>query len=164
MQDLKFLSKDTKLTNYSVIPNELFGLGISSTAMILYAKLLNRSNLSISTGQIDDAGKVYIFYKIEDLAKELGRGLSAIKININELVAAGLIEKRRADKGRANIIYVKVPASSVVGKKVTYEGVEKQPYNGSKSAFLGGRYVTPNNYSNNTKIITNYDFQEGESL
>ena len=164
MQYLKFLSKDTRLTNYSVIPNDLFGLGISSTALILYAKLLNRSNLSISTGQVDNDGKVYIFYKIEDLAKELGRGLSAIKLNINELVTAGLIEKRRANKGRANIIYVKVPESSVVGKKVTDEGVEKQPYNGSKSAFPRGRYVTPNNYRNNTKIITNYDFQEGESL
>ena len=90
--------------------------------------------------------------------------MSTIKININELVAAGLIEKRRADKGRANIIYVKVPESSVVGKKVTYKGVENGPYNGSKNAFSRGRYVTPNNYSNNTKIITNYDFQEGESL
>lgn len=133
-------------------------------AMILYAKLLNRSNLSISTGQVDAFGKVYIFYKIEDLAKELGRGLSAIKININELVDVGLIVKRRADKGRANIIYVKVPEASVVGKKVTYKGVENGPYNSSKSDFPRGRYVTPNNYSNNTKIITNYDFQEGESL
>ena len=76
MQYLKFLSKNTRLTNYSVIPNDLFGLGISSTALILYAKFLNRSNLSISTGQVDNAGKVYIFYKIKDLAKELGRGLS----------------------------------------------------------------------------------------
>ncbi len=64
--------------------------------------------------QVDNTGKVYIFYKIEELAKELGRGLSAIKININELVTAGLIQKRRADKGRANIIYVKVPDSSVI--------------------------------------------------
>ena len=69
MEDLHFLSKNTKLTNYSVIPNDLHGIGLSSTALVLYAKLLNRSNLSISTGKVD------------------------------ELVAAGLVEKKRMMKG-----------------------------------------------------------------
>ena len=54
MHDLRFLSKETRLTNYSTIPNELYGEGISSTAMIVYAKLLNRGNLSISNGRVDD--------------------------------------------------------------------------------------------------------------
>lgn len=36
---------------------------------------------------------------------------------MNELVSAGLIEKRRADKGRANMIFVKVPESSVTDTK-----------------------------------------------
>jgi hypothetical protein len=73
MNDLKFLNKHTRLTNYSTIPNELYGENISSTAMIVYAKLLNRANLSISNGRVDELGRVYVFYRIEDLADEIGR-------------------------------------------------------------------------------------------
>ena len=36
----QYLSKSTRLTNYSVIPNDLFALGLSSTATVLYSKLL----------------------------------------------------------------------------------------------------------------------------
>ena len=43
MDGLQFLTKGTKLTNYSVIPNDLHGGELSSTATILYSKLLNRS-------------------------------------------------------------------------------------------------------------------------
>lgn len=78
MEDLHFLSKNTKLTNYSVIPNDLHGIGLSSTALVLYAKLLNRSNLSISTGKVDEHGRVYVFYKLEDLASRIQTLLSRI--------------------------------------------------------------------------------------
>lgn len=105
----QYLSKSTRLTNYSVIPNDLFALGLSSTATVLYSKLLNRANLSIANGRVDEHGRIYILYRQEDLAHELGKSVSAVKINLNELVEAGLVEKRRADKGRANMIYVKVP-------------------------------------------------------
>lgn len=119
MHDLRFLSKETRLTNYSVVPNELYGEGISSTALVVYAKLLNRSNLSISNGRMDEVGRVYVLYRISDLAQEIGRSTSTIKEKINELVEAGLIEKRRADTGRANLIFVKVPESSLTDGKPT---------------------------------------------
>ena len=76
MHDLRFLSKETRLTNYSTIPNELYGEGISSTAMVVYAKLLNRANLSISNGRVDEVGRVYVLYRISDLAQEIGRSTS----------------------------------------------------------------------------------------
>ena len=161
---MRFVDVKTKLTNYSVVPNDLYGIGISSTALVLYAKLLNRTNLSISNNRVDEFGRVYVLYKLEDLAQELGRSVSAIKSNMNELVSAGLIEKRRADKGRANMIFVKVPESSVTDTKLPQIGAENKPYYGSKIVGSRGVKVASNNYKNNTKIITNYDFEEGESL
>lgn len=116
MEALQFLTRGTKLTNYSVIPNDLHGGELSSTATILYSKLLNRSNLSITNGKLDEQGRVYINYKLEDLAEEMGKSLTTIKENMRELVDVGLIEKKRMTKGRANMIYVKVPSSSIVGK------------------------------------------------
>ena len=133
MQDLRFLSKETRVTNYSTIPNELYEEGIGSTAMVVYAKLLNRANLSISNGRVDEVGRVYVLYRISDLAEEIGCSTSTIKEKINELVEAGLIEKRRADTGRANLIIVKVPESSLTdGKPATY-GRDNKPFNGGKN-------------------------------
>lgn len=164
MHDLRFLSKETRLTNYSTIPNELYGEGISSTAMVVYAKLLNRANLSISNRRVDEVDRVYVLYRISDLAQEIGRSTSTIKEKINELVEAGLIEKRRADTGRANLIFVKVPESSLTDGKSAIYGTDNKPYNSGKINHTTGGKVTPNNYKNKTNIITNYNFEEGESL
>lgn len=164
MHDLRFLSKETRLTNYSVVPNELYGEGISSTAMVVYAKLLNRANLSISNGRVDEVGRVYVLYRISDLAQEIGRSTSTIKEKINELVEAGLIEKRRADTGRANLIFVKVPESSLTDGKPARYGTDNKPYNSGKTNHTTVGKVAPNNYKNKTNRITNYRFEEGESL
>ena len=158
MEALQFLTRGTKLTNYSVIPNDLHGSGLSSTAIVLYAKLLNRSNLSITNGKVDEQGRVYINYKLEDLAKEMGRSLSTIKENMNELVLAGLVEKQRMTKGRANMIYVKVPDTSIAGKTPVV-GTENRPYKGQKPASTwGGKSATNNN--NKQESITSYKYGE----
>ena len=150
----QYLSKSTRLTNYSVIPNDLFALGLSSTATVLYSKLLNRANLSIANGRVDEHGRIYILYRQEDLAHELGKSVSAVKINLNELVEAGLGEKRRADKGRANIIYVKVPEGSLieigaVDRKATVHGTENKPYKSSKSSSTRVNFQATNNSNSN---------------
>ena len=158
MHELHFLTQGTKLTNYSVIPNDLHGEELSSTATILYSKLLNRSNLSITNGKVDEFGRVYINYKLEDLAEEMGKSLSTIKENMRELVDAGLIEKKRMRKGRANMIYVKVPSSSIVGKSPVV-GTENRPYKGQKTASTwGGKSATNNN--NKQESITSYKYGE----
>lgn len=59
MMTFQFLSKASRLTNYSTIPNELFSMDLSSTATILYAKLLNRANLSIANGRADERQNLY---------------------------------------------------------------------------------------------------------
>lgn len=160
----QYLSKSTRLTNYSVIPNELFALGLSSTATVLYSKLLNRANLSIVNGRVDEKGRIYILYRQEDLAHELGKSVSAVKINLNELVEAGLVEKRRAEKGRANIIYVKVPEGSIVSiaatdRKVTDNRAENKPYKSSKTSSARVSFQAPNN-SNSNRTNNTYIYGE----
>ena len=158
MDGLQFLTQGTKLTNYSVIPNDLHGGELSSTATILYSKLLNRSNLSITNGKVDEVGRIYINYKLEDLAEEMGKSLTTIKENMRELVDAGLIEKKRMTKGRANMIYVKVPETSIVGKSPVV-GTENRLYKGKKIASTwGGKLATNNNNKQDT--ITSYKYGE----
>lgn len=161
----QYLSKSTRLTNYSVIPNDLFALGLSSTATVLYSKLLNRANLSIANGRVDEKGRIYILYRQGDLAHELGKSVSAVKINLNELVEAGLVEKRRADKGRANIIYVKVPEGSLIeigatDRKATVHGTENKPYRSSKTSSTRVSFHPSNNSNNNGMNNNSYIYGE----
>ena len=102
----QYLMNGSRITNYSVIPNKVCEMNISSTAKVIYAKLLNRAQLSASNGFVDSLGRVYVIYTIEDLSKELGKCNSTIKDNLREITRVGLIEKKRSSKSRANMIFV----------------------------------------------------------
>lgn len=104
--------------------------------------------------------RIYILYRQEDLAKELGKSVLTIKENLNELVEAGLIEKRRADKGRANMIFVKAPESSITdGKAPVYEPVNK-PYKGKKFGSLSVGFQATNDSNSNRDIKPKYIYGE----
>ena len=49
----QYLMNGARLTNYSVIPNTVCEMNISSTAKVIYAKLLNRAQLSASKTMYD---------------------------------------------------------------------------------------------------------------
>ncbi len=99
---------------------------------------------------VDEDGRVYIYYGLEDLCKELERSPTNIKLNMKELVDAGLVEKYQGVKGRANMIYVKVPETSLI------QGTQNGPYNGPKMGHTRDRFWTPNNNNNNIFINNKY--------
>ena len=77
---------------------------------------------------------------------------------MRELVDVGLIEKKRMTKGRANMIYVKGPSSSIVGKSPVV-CTENRPYKGKKTvSSWGGKLATNNN--NKQETITSYKYGE----
>ena len=160
----QYLRNGTRLTNYSVIPNTVCEMNISSTAKVIYAKLLNRAQLSASNGFVDSIGRAYVIYTIEDLSKELGKSNSTIKDNLRELARVGLVEKKRSSKSRANMIFVKVPGTSIIGQFSACNGTENKPYNGSKTVPTSGGKPTPSYSNNNKKEIPNYEYREGDSL
>lgn len=160
----QYLMNGARLTNYSVIPNTVCEMNISSTAKVIYAKLLNRAQLSASNGFVDSLGRAYVIYTIEDLAKELGKCNSTIKDKLRELTRVGLIEKKRSSKSRANMIFVKVPETSIAGQFSASNGTEKKPYKGSKTGYTSGGKPTPSYSNSNKKEIPNYEYREGDSL
>lgn len=162
--NVEFLNKNSRISNYSALPNEIYGMNVSSTAMILYARLLSRAQLSITNGYFDEAGRVFIVYALEDLAEEMHKGISTIKNNMNELVMAGLIEKRRCNTGRANMIFVKVPMTSLNSQKTDCLGPENEPYNSQKTDCYRARKMAANNNNNKQYKYTNYKNVEGETL
>ena len=160
----QYLMNGARLTNYSVIPNTVCEMNISSTAKVIYAKLLNRAQLSASNGFVDGLGRAYVIYTIEDLSKELGKCNSTIKDNLRELTRVGLIEKKRSSKSRANMIFVKVPETSIAGQFTTCNGTENKPYMGLKTALTSGGKPTPSYSNSNKNEIPNYEYREGDSL
>lgn len=160
----QYLMNGARLTNYSVIPNTVCEMNISSTAEVIYAKLLNRVQLYASNGFVDGLGRAYVIYTIEDLSKELGKSNSTIKDNLRELARVGLVEKKRSSKSRANMNFVKVPGTSIIGQFSACNGTENKPYNGSKTVPTSGGKPTPSYSNNNKKEIPNYEYREGDSL
>ena len=160
----QYLMNGIRLTNYSVIPNTVCEMNISSTAKVIYSKLLNRAQLSASNGFVDGLGRAYVIYTVEDLSKELGKCNSTIKDNLRELARVGLIEKKRSSKSRANMIFVKVPGTSIIGRFLACNGTENKPYKGSKTVPTSGGKPTPSYSNNNKKEIPNYEYREGDSL
>ena len=70
-------------------------MDISHTAKLLYVLLLDRSTLSQKNGWQDSEGRTYIVYPIAEIAEMLDKGCTTIKGALNELDAAGLLERRR---------------------------------------------------------------------
>ena len=68
---------------------------------------LSRSTLSYKNNWIDENGRVYIYFTVEETAEQLGCGIKkAVKL-IKDLEEIGLIKKKRAGQGNPTKIYVK---------------------------------------------------------
>ena len=83
---------------------------ISTDAKLLYGLLLDRMGLSARNGWYDDAGRVYIFYTLDEIQEDLNCGHEkAVKL-LSELdtdKGCGLIERVKQGQGRPTKIYVK---------------------------------------------------------
>ena len=113
------MTAGTELPAYLPYPRFLLETDLSHTARELYALLLDRSTLSQKngwqdSGWQDSGGRIYIVYPIAEMAEVMKKGSTTIKGALNELDAAGLLERRRTGFSAANRLYVKVPPIPVV--------------------------------------------------
>ena len=102
------------MTNYMPYPCFLLKSALSSSARELYALLLHRANLSRFNKWIDDHGRIFLIYTLEQLSRDLGKSKTTIKSALNELCARDLLDRKRHGKGLANYLYVKLPAENLM--------------------------------------------------
>ena len=84
--------------------------GISNTAKLVYGMLLDRMALSMKNGWLDDTGRVYIYYSIDELCEDLNCSKPTVVKLLAELDSVkgiGLIEKKKQGFGKPDRIYVK---------------------------------------------------------
>ncbi len=94
------------------IPKALFTApayrGISTDAKVLYGLLLDRVSLSARNDWLDEQGRVYIVFTVEEIMENLACGNKKAVCLLRELeTEAGLIERKRRGLGKPNLIYVK---------------------------------------------------------
>lgn len=88
---------------------ERFG-NLSNEAKIMYSLLLDRMNLSMKNGWLDEHNRVYIIYTIDEIAETMGCGTNlAVRIlkELDDENGIGLIHKKRRGFGLPTLIYVK---------------------------------------------------------
>lgn len=107
-----FYGQQSEQFSFYRIPKILFSQdkfwNVSTDAKLLYGILLDRMNLSARNGWLDEAGRVYIIFTIEEIKESLGCAeKKAVKL-LDELEKkAALIERKRQGLGKPNLIYVK---------------------------------------------------------
>ena len=128
------MTAETELPAYLPYPRFLLKMDISHTAKLLYALLLDRSTLSQKNGWQDSEGRTYIVYPIAEIAEMLDKGCTTIKGALNELDAAGLLERRRA-----GLFLCQPPVCKSAGYS---SGTVFRPTDGRKTAPHKGRKPT----------------------
>ena len=158
----QYMYRYTKLPQYLPMPKFLTELPLSNTARYIYTLLLNRAQYSQMKEMVDKQGRVYIFYPIHQIAEKAGKGDTTVKVALNQLVDAGILEKVSEGRGRANRLYVLFPDEEVRRKM----DVGKLTEVGQKTVGNYGSNQSPSKYTSNNRnsYLRDYDYEEEESF
>ena len=123
----EYITADTILPRFLPYPYFLLKMDLSHTARLLYGLLLDRSTLSQKNGWQDSEGRTYIVYPITEIAEILDKSTMTIQSALNELDAAGLLERERRGFSAPNRLYVKVPEVVKVSLDMTQRNLDVSP-------------------------------------
>lgn len=109
-----FYGKEAEQFSFYKIPKLLFTeeyfKGVSVEAKVLYGLMLDRMSLSVKNWWMDEEGRAYIYYSLEDIMDALGcsnkKAISVMK-ELDADGGIGLIEKKRQGQGKPTMIYLK---------------------------------------------------------
>lgn len=82
---------------------------MSSDAKVLYALLLNRSQLSFKNGWLDENNRVYMYFAREDMCSALNISQPTLRKAIKQLIDLELLDEVRQGLGKANRLYLLQP-------------------------------------------------------
>ena len=91
---------------------------LSTDAKTLYGILLDRTSLSAKNGWLDNRGRVFIIFTIEDVKRALCCADNKATKLLRELEKFGLIERKRRGLGKPSLVYVKNFSSESSNKAI----------------------------------------------
>ena len=106
-----FYGQSGEMFSYFRVPKILFRdikfKDLPTDAKTLYGILLDRMGLSVKNGWLDEQGRVYIIFPVQEVMDALGCADNKATKLFRELEKFGLIERKRRGLGKPNLIYVK---------------------------------------------------------
>ena len=135
---------------------------VSAEAKILYGLFLDRMGLSARNNWVDEQGRVYIIYTIDQIMKAIGCSDKKVNRMLRELeVGAGLIERKRQGLGKPNLIYVKNFLSvgqngRILNRKMDDSGVVETQFLESSEVRGSNTEINNTEYSDSNKKIDTY--------
>ena len=103
--EFEFMTINTPLPPCMPLPIAALRLPISSTAKVMYARLLDAALMAVE----DINGILFVRFLIMELSAALSRSPMTVKRSLNELEHAGLIMRVRQGVGEPNHIYTLIP-------------------------------------------------------
>ena len=105
-----FYGQAGELFSFYRIPKALFQeprfQNLSTDAKTLYGILLDRMSLSAKNGWLDEQGRVFIIFTIEDVKRALCCADNKATKLLRELEKFGLIERKRRGLGKPSLVYL----------------------------------------------------------
>lgn len=109
-----FYGHEAEQYSFYRIPKQLISdsrfRNVSTDAKLLYGLMLDRMGLSMKNGWLDEQGRVYIFFVLDEIQELLQCGHEkAVKLlaELDSEKGIGLIERIKQGQGKPTIIYVK---------------------------------------------------------
>ena len=109
-----FYGKEADQYSFYRIPKLLFTdeyfKTLSTESKVLYGLMLDRMSLSVKNQWLDEEGRAYIYFSVEEIMDFLGCSNKKAITLMKELDAEtgiGLIERRRQGQGKPTLIYLK---------------------------------------------------------
>lgn len=173
---------------YYQFPKFLLEIPLSQNARIVYCLLYDRARISRKNQWMDEQGRVYGVFPIEELSQKLGKCQTSVKKVLQELEKAGLLCRKFGGFSRPKHLYVLVPEKEFIegdwqmDGNVSSKEVESRRSTGRKPDFTKGGNAPPskrieqNNRSKNRRVKvqdasgrnyfveSDYDCGEEESL
>lgn len=149
---------------YYQFPKFLLEIPLSQNARIVYCLLYDRARISRKNQWMDEQGRVYGVFPIEELSQKLGKCQTSVKKALQELEKAGLLCRKFRRFTRPKHLYVLVPekdfveGDSQMDANVSSEEMERRLSIRRKAVFAGGGNAPPskgieqNNRSKNRRV------------
>lgn len=129
---------------------------LSTDAKVLYGLMLDRMSLSIKNGWLDEEGRVFIYFSVENIMEQLGCGRGKCTKLLQELDdqnGIGLITRVKQGLGKPDVIYVHKCIRRF--SKSNLQTSENRASGHSENESLEAQKPYPNNTN-----INNTDFSE----
>ena len=131
---------------------------LSAEAKILYGIMLDKLNLSVKNKWVDEKGRVYIIYTIEQIMADMNCADQKATKLLDELEKkCGLIERKRQGLGKPNLIFVKNFITGVEGSMMAR--IQNRENHDS-----GAVNITTADYPKSRGINTNHNNTENNDI